>query len=291
MATATNTGDFSERTATEIVVRRLSARGGASREQPLNAFAVRLVEHLHALVRETRPSRDDWRAALTLLTDIGHASDERRQEWMLLFDLLGVSALVEDINAKRPRGATPGTARGPFYREGAPRYRDGASICLDGRGEPVAVCVRVIDLDGKPVAGAELETWQADGDGWYENQQPDLQPEWNLRGAFRADEEGLVRYRTVRPAGYEIPSDGPVGMLCRRLGLPIRRPAHIHYVVRAPGFDTLNAELFDRCDPHLADDAIFGVREPLLTNFVPAGDGYRLDHAFVLARTPRDNRR
>ena len=285
MGTAAPSSDFSERTATEMVARRLSGR-----DRPLNAFVVRLVAHMHALVRETRPSREDWRAGLAVLTEIGHASDERRHEWTLLFDLLGVSALVEEVNARRPRDATPGTARGPFYREGAPRRRDGDSICLDGGGEAVSVTIHLRDLDGKAVVGADVETWQADGGGWYENQRPDIQPEWNLRGIFRSGDAGCIRYRTIRPAGYEIPLDGPVGTLCRRLGLPVRRPAHLHFVVRAPGFETLNAELFDRTDPHLADDSIFGVREPLLVDFAPTRHGFRLEHAFILARAPRNRK-
>lgn len=285
MTAAQSRHEWSERSATALVARRL---GNGQAGPALADFALRLVEHLHAIVRETRPSRDEWRAAIGFLTEVGHAADERRQEWVLLSDLLGVSALVESINSPRPPGATPNTVRGPFYRPGAPKLAGGASISLDGEGEPLAVQLSVVDLDGQPVAGAGVETWQANGEGLYENQEPDRQPEWNLRGAFRADAAGRVAYRTVRPAGYGVPDDGPVGALFRRLGFPLRRPAQLHFIVRAEGFEALTTEIFDRLDPHLEEDALFGVREPLLGRFEPEGDGWRLDHRFVLARLRRD---
>lgn len=285
MTAAPTRHEFSERSATALVTRRLA---GGKAATPLGQFAVRLVEHLHAIVRETRPSREEWRAAIRFLTEVGHAADERRQEWVLLSDLTGVSALVEEINARRPAGATPGTVRGPFYRPGAPKLESGASISLDGLGEPLAVDLAVADLDRTPVAGAEVETWQANGEGRYENQEPDGQPEWNLRGAFRTDAGGRVRYRTVRPAGYGVPEDGPVGALFRRLGLSLRRPAQLHFIVRAEGFETLSTEIFDAADPHLGEDALFGVRDPLLGNFQRDGAGWRLGHRFVLARARRE---
>lgn len=276
-----------EENAAEIVARRL--RAGFDPE--LGEALSRIVELLHRLVREVRPTSRQWRAAVDFLTEVGHASDERRQEWVLLSDLLGITQLVEEINARRPKGATPNTARGPFYRADAPRLPLGTDISLDGEGEPLSVQGHVRDLDGRPVAGATVETWQANARGHYENQQPDLQPEFNLRGVFAADERGDFHYRTVRPAGYKVPDDGPVGQLLGRIGYPLHRPAHLHFVVQAPGFETLTTHVYDRSDPRLGEDALLGVRPGLVAEFRPAGEArgrraWALDYTFVLARAP-----
>src|SRR5262249_6441170 len=158
-------------TSSDIVASRLLRDDSRTAQ-----FLALLVRHLHMAIRESRPSPADWKQAIRFLTEVGHASDDRRQEWILLSDLLRLTALVEEINSPRPRGATPNTPRGPFYRPGAPHYEAGASISLDGIGEPLEVTCRVTDLDGRPVAGATVETWQANAEGHYENQQPDRQP-------------------------------------------------------------------------------------------------------------------
>lgn len=271
-----------EENSAEIVAERIAA--GADPE--LGAVLATVVRHLHGAVREARPTAAQWRAALEFLTEVGHASDERRQEWVLLSDLLGLTQLIEEINVPRPNGATPNTARGPFYREDAPRLPLGADICLDGKGEPLAVRGRIRDLDGAPVAGATVETWQANGQGWYENQQPDLQPEFNLRGVFRADEKGDFHYRTIRPAGYKVPDDGPVGRFLGGIGYPLRRPAHLHFILRASGFEPVTTHVYDSSDPHLHEDALFGVKSELVGEFLSAGNGARpqwaLDFTFVM---------
>jgi len=273
---------FSAENSAELVARRLSA----GRAGPLSEALVAIVGHLHQVVKETRPSVADWRKAIAFLTDVGHASDEKRQEWVLLSDLLGVTALVEEINSHRPKGATPNTTRGPFYRPDAPRLPLGASISLDGVGEPLEVRGVVRDLDGHPIAGARVETWQANSEGHYENQQPDLQPEFNLRGVFVTDERGEFHYRTVKPAGYSVPADGPVGELLGRVGYPLRRPAHLHFMIGADGFETITTHVFDRLDPHLDTDAIFGVRDELIGDFRPIGPGaWSLDYSFVMVRS------
>lgn len=275
---------FSEETSSEIVAARL-----LKDESRLAGFLALLVRHLHQAVREARPTPADWKQAIRFLTEVGHASDERRQEWVLLSDLLGLTALVEEINSPRPKGATPNTPRGPFYRSGAPRYAQGASISLDGIGEPLDVTCRVTDLDGRAVPGAVLETWQANADGHYENQQPDRQPDFNLRGTFTADEAGHVRYRTIRPAGYSVPDDGPVGQLLGSLGYPLRRPAHLQFVVKAAGFETITTHVYDRGDPQVAEDALFAVRDELLGDFREARTArqrtWNLEYTFVMARS------
>ncbi|MEM8811800.1 MAG: dioxygenase [Pseudomonadota bacterium] len=226
-----------------------------------------VAEHLHAIVRETRPSLNDWRAAIEFLTQVGHLCDHRRQEWVLVSDLLGTSTLVDALNSDRPSIATPNTMRGPFYRADVPPMKQGESISLDGIGTPVEVTVRLRDLEDRPVPGARVETWQANGQGYYENQQPDQQPEFNLRGHFLADQTGAVRYRTVQPSGYEVPKDGPLGDLLGKLGAPLFRPAHIYFQVTADGFETLTTQIFDSEDPNLGRDPLFSVKPGLIGDF------------------------
>ena len=220
-------------------------------DERLADVLVTVAEHLHAIVRETRPSLNDWRAAIAFLTEVGHLTDERRQEWVLVSDLLGTSSLVDALNSDRPKTATPNTMRGPFYRADVPLMKAGDNISLDGVGTSVIVNLRISDLAGKPVPGARVETWQANAQGFYENQQPDLQPEHNLRGHFLADDAGQLTYRTVRPAGYDVPKDGPLGDLLARLGAPLCRPAHIYFQITAPGFETLTTQIFDSEDENL----------------------------------------
>jgi len=276
---------FSEENSSEIVAGRLlKGENGA-----LSRFLITVVDHLHSVVKEARPTRADWRGAINFLTEVGDASDEKRQEWVLLSDLLGITALVEEINARRPKGATSNTMRGPFYRADAPRLPLGADISLDGLGERLTARGKVVDLDGCALAGATVETWQANGQGLYENQQPDLQPEFNLRGVFTADEKGAFHYRTVRPGGYTVPDDGPVGRLLRAAGCPLRRPAHLSFMIRAKGFETLTTQVFDRAEAHLHKDPLFGVRPELIGDIRRDADddgklGWTLDFTFIMAR-------
>lgn len=285
MSSLPNGLDFNEATASGVVAARLRD----SDDRRLAEAMTSVVNHLHKIVSELRPSREELRAAITFLTDVGHACDDNRQEWVLLFDLLGVSALVEDINSSRPRNATRNTVRGPFYRPDAPVLENGASISLDGKGETLTVRGKVVDLDGVPVVGARVETWQANAEGWFENQQPDLQPEFNLRGVFTTDGNGAFSYRSVKPRGYDVPHDGPVGRLLTDLGYPLHRPAHLHFQITAPGFQTVTTQVFDAEDPHIGEDAILGVRRDLIGNFRPVGNagtapGWALDFTFVMAR-------
>ncbi|MDR9805628.1 dioxygenase family protein [Rhizobium hidalgonense] len=275
---------FSEATSSDAFAERFSA----SRDNQLSQLIATAVTHVHDLIKQFRPTQDEWRKVIAFLTEVGHASDERRQEWVLLSDLIGASALVEEINSRRPKGATPNTIRGPFFRNDAPERALGSSISLDGVGEPLLVSARVQDLDGLPIADAEVVTWQANGEGFYENQQPDLQPEHNLRGLFRTDRDGQIRYHSVMPAGYGVPDDGPVGRLLTASGCPLRRPANLHFVIRADGFETITTHIYDANDPHLCEDALFGVRPELITGFAPAvvsgQKGKAVNLTFVMVR-------
>jgi protocatechuate 3,4-dioxygenase beta subunit len=290
---------FSEADSATLVTERLANCTG-----PLPAFLAALAKHLHQAVKETRPTAADWRHAIEFLTDVGHASDDRRQEWVLLSDLMGVTALVEEINTRRPKGATPNTVRGPFYRADAPRLGLGADISLDSLGESLKVTARVTDLDGYPIAGATVETWQANAQGVYENQQPDLQPEFNLRGVFTTDADGAFFYKTVRPGGYAVPCDGPVGRMLQAIGYPLRRPAHLHFIIAAPDFEMISTHVYDGSDPHLAQDALFGVKPELIGTFRPdggavgrssgvaaaKGGSWSLDFAFVMVRARKERK-
>lgn len=275
----------SERSSSEAAAHRLATAGGR-----LPRFLLSVVSHLHEAVKETRPTPADWRETIAFLTAVGHASDDRRQEWILLSDLLGITALVEEINNPRPPGATPNTPRGPFYRPNAPVYPSGASISLDGIGEPMTVSGTVRDLDGAPIPGAVVETWQANGAGLHENQQPDTQPDFNLRGTFVCDAAGRFGYLTVKPAGFSVPSDGPVGALLGSIGYPLRRPAHIGFVVRADGYETITTQVYDRNDRDLDNDAVLGVRPELTADFHREGSGWALDFDFVMTRARPERR-
>ncbi|SFD53254.1 dioxygenase family protein [Roseivivax sediminis] len=242
---------------------------------------------LHRIIADIRLSGDELLAIVAFLTEVGHHVDRRRQEWVLLADLLGVSTLVHDLSNARPAGATPNTIPGPFYREDVPEMLAGSNISRDGKGEPLEVSGRIQALGGRPVAGAGVEVWHANDQGVYENQDPHLQPEFNLRGRFRTDAQGRFRFLTVKPAGYALPSDGPAGRLMIALGLPPVRPAHLHFRVCRKGYETLTTHVFDRADPAVDRDAVFGVKPELLAEFraLPPRGGrpcHALDLEFVL---------
>lgn len=225
-----------------------------------------VVRHLHEALKEVRLTTEEWLKAIQFLTDTGQMCNDWRQEFMLLSDTLGVSMLVDAMNHHRPEGSTENTVLGPFHVEGAPRYENGADIRLDGKGEPLVVSGRVIDNEGEPIAGATLDVWQANADGFYDVQQAGVQPRWNLRGTFEADEDGRFQFRTAKPRHYPIPSDGPVGEMLAALGRQPNRAAHIHFIVKAPGFDTVITHIFTADCAYLSEDAVFGVKDSLVAN-------------------------
>lgn len=267
----------------ELSQRLVGADGGR-----LGASVLAIVGRVHDLVGELKPSPAEMRQVVEFLTEVGHASDERRQEWVLLADVIGVSTRVEELHGACPDGATPATLAGPFYRDDVPELAPGSDLSRDGVGESMQVSLLVTDLDGTPVPGALIDVWQANANGRYENQDPDLQPEFNLRGRMRADDQGRLTFRSVKPRGYFLPEDGPVGRLLNRLGIRLERPAHVHFRVMAPGFRTLVTHVFDRDDPAIGRDALFGVRPELLAEFralPPGGPAkHRLDLTLVLVR-------
>lgn len=230
--------------------------------------AVRLImDHAFQVLSDLRPSPEELDALVQFLTDVGYATDARRQEWVLLADVFGLTDGVFSGNRREAAGVTPSTLPGPFYRADAPDLALGADLCRDGAGDPLAVSGQILGLDRQPLPGALVEVWHANSEGRYENQDPDNQPEHNLRGRFTTDARGRFHFRTIRPGGYALPDDGPVGQLARRLGLSLDRPAHIHFAVSAPGHRRLVTAIFDAADPAIARDALFAVKPALITGF------------------------
>ncbi len=226
-----------------------------------------LISHLHAFLREVELTPEEWAQGIQFLTSTGQMCDEKRQEFILLSDISGVTMLVDAINHRSPDGATESTIFGPFYREGAQELPVGASISQDGRGDPVVVTGRVLSTDGTPIAGALLDIWETDENGLYEQQDPD-QPDMNLRGKFRADQQGGYCFVGIKPVSYPIPDDGPVGQLLRLLARHPFRPAHIHLLVSAEGFTPVTTHLFVAGDPYLDSDAVFGTKDSLIVDFI-----------------------
>ena len=262
--------DFDENSITDAVLQRL-----AGAEDPrLRHVAQSLVKHLHAFVRDVEPSFEEWQAAISFLTRIGHMCDGKRQEFILLSDTLGVSMLVDAINHRLPAGATPTTVLGPFYVEGAPELPLGAEVARAMKGEPLHVSGRVSTAGGSPIAGAIVDIWHSDEDGYYDVQRPD-QPDANLRARFRTDSEGRFHFWTLTPTSYPVPDDGPVGELLRATGRHPMRPAHVHFMIAAPGHETLVTHVFVAGDPYLDSDAVFGVKQELIAEFTqhPPGTG------------------
>ncbi|MCA3424576.1 MAG: intradiol ring-cleavage dioxygenase [Roseomonas sp.] len=262
--------DFDENSITDAVLQRL-----AGAEDPrLRQVAQSLVKHLHGFVRDVEPSFEEWQAAISFLTRIGHMCDGKRQEFILLSDTLGVSMLVDAINHRMPAGATPTTVLGPFYVEGAPELPLGAEVARAMKGEALHVSGRVSTAGGGPIAGAIVDIWHSDEDGYYDVQRAD-QPDANLRARFRTDAEGRFHFWTLTPTSYPVPDDGPVGELLRATGRHPMRPAHVHFMIAAPGHETLVTHVFVAGDPYLDSDAVFGVKQELIAEFTqyPPGEG------------------
>ena len=267
--------DLTESNLTDTVLAQID-HGADAR---FTRLAASMIRHLHAFVRETELTEAEWFAGIQFLTATGHKCDDRRQEFILLSDTLGVSMLVDAINHRKPSGAAETTVLGPFYRPGAPDRPMWADI-FDGLpgsdggppGEPTYLSGRVIDTDGKPIAGATLDVWQTDSEGMYDVQRPGGAAAY-ARGRFNTGPDGRFGLRTVKPVSYAIPTDGPVGVMLAAMGRHPFRPAHVHMIVSAPGFAPVTTHLFVAGDPYLDTDAVFAVKQSLIVDFVshPAG--------------------
>ncbi|MGH3227126.1 MAG: dioxygenase [Streptosporangiaceae bacterium] len=274
--------DFTEQTAADAVVQSFDATADPRLRELLSS----LVRHLHAFVRDTEPTIAEWERAIDFLTATGQKCDAERQEFILLSDVLGISMLVETINNRttvlnrgglggsspRASTATESTVLGPFHMVASPRRALGDSIDLVGTGPPCVLEGRVLSADGTPLPGAELDVWQANDQGFYDVQQPDVQPPGNGRGLFTAGQDGAYWFRTIVPTHYPIPTDGPVGTLLEATKRHPYRPAHIHFIVTAPGHRPLTTHIFVAGGPYIESDAVFAVKKSLITEFTPADD-------------------
>jgi hydroxyquinol 1,2-dioxygenase len=230
-----------------------------------------LTRHLHGFLREVRLTEDEWRAAIGFLTATGHLTDDRRQEWVLLSDVLGASMQTIAINNEAYADATEATVFGPFFVDGSPEIPLGGDLAGGGAGEPCWVEGTVTDTDGNPVAGALIEVWEADEDGFYDVQYDDDRTA--ARGHLHSDDDGGYRFWALTPTPYPIPHDGPVGRLLAASGRSPMRASHLHFMVRAAGRRTLVTHIFVRGDEYLTRDSVFGVKASLVKDFArqPAG--------------------
>jgi hydroxyquinol 1,2-dioxygenase len=241
---------FTEEGSVEIV----NARMGDDVNPRLKKVMGSLVQHLHAFAKDVELTQHEWDVAIDFLTRTGHICSAERQEFILLSDVLGFSMLVDSINNRRPPGATENTVFGPFHVAGAPERQMGDCISLDGNGESCLFDGRVIDIHGEPVEGARIDVWSDNADGFYDVQQPWVQPKWNNRGVFVTGKDGRYRFIGIKPVSYPIPADGPVGQMLERLGRHPYRPAHMHFMVTAPRFQKLVTHIFVGDDRYIDSD-------------------------------------
>lgn len=269
-----------EDSITQIVL----ARHAEAPNARLREIMTSAVQHLHAFAREVALTEAEWFEGIRFLTEIGHITDDNRQEFILLSDTLGLSMLVTALNNRKPEGCTESTVFGPFFVENAPHYENGDDVANGAKGEPCFVHGKVTGLAGEPVPNARIEVWQADSDGFY-----DVQYEGEAgsqgRGCLHSLADGSFHFRSITAESYPIPHDGPVGRMLKALGRHPWRPAHLHFMIEAPGYERLITHVFRDGDRYLDSDAVFGVRSSLIADWQrheagTAPDGTRLDTPF-----------
>jgi protocatechuate 3,4-dioxygenase beta subunit len=252
-----------EASVTAIAKLAMAHTEDARLKQIIDAF----VEHAHALVREVNLKQEEFDAGLRFIAAIGQANTESHNEVVLAADVLGISTLVALRNNPREHGQTASALLGPFWRMNAPDCCCGESLARSNTpGVPMYVSGQVRDIDGKVLPGAVVDVWQASPVGLYENQDSE-QEEMNLRGKFRVDGNGRYHFRSVRPAGYPVPTHGPVGTLLKMQNRHPYRPAHVHFMVSAPGYKTLITQVFADDSEYLESDVVFGVTRHLIGHF------------------------
>ena len=254
---------ITEHNITDAVIARLDDCA----DPRLKEILASLVRHLHGFARETRLTEAEWLKGIEFLTATGHMTDAKRQEFILLSDTLGLSMLTVAMNHSKPAGATEATVFGPFHVADAPEFADGADIAAGAPGEPLFVDCTIHDDAGHPVADAVVEVWQADAEGFYDAQRSGL-PGHQARGVQHSAAVGRFHFRSIVAEAYPIPHDGPVGKMLAKLGRHAWRPAHLHFMIEAPGFETLITHVFRDGDQYLDSDAVFGVRSSLIADWV-----------------------
>jgi len=264
--------NFDERNITDAVIERLKN----TPDPRLKTIMTSLVKHLHDFVRDVELTTDEWNFAIDFLTRTGQMCSKVRQEFILLSDTLGVSMLVDAVNHRMPEGATQTTVLGPFYVENPPEFPLGADVSRNLKGEKLFVGGTVSSAGGGPLAGAVIDIWQSDTDGYYDVQRSDLS-EPTLRGRLRADAEGRFHFWTILPSPYPIPHDGPVGLMLQATARQPWRPAHLHFMVSASGHEKLVTHVFVQGDKYLDSDAVFGVKKSLIREYTREQPGVAPD--------------
>lgn len=250
----------------------------------LRTLVASLASHLHAFVQETKLTEEEFEQALEFIVALGQATGATKNEVVLAADILGISTLVALQNNQDPQGESPAALLGPFWRANAPLCQPGDNIARSGTpGIPLTVSGTVRNAEGHPIADAKVDVWQASPVGLYENQDPD-QEDMNLRGQFQTDAEGRFHFRSVRPAGYPVPTDGPCGVLLRAQLRHPNRPAHLHFMVSKPGHKVLVSQVYADDDVNLESDPTMGVTRRLIGRYQLAPDGRSasLSHDFTL---------
>ncbi|MGF7055562.1 hydroxyquinol 1,2-dioxygenase [Bosea sp. OAE752] len=273
--------NFDENSITQAVLDRVAQAPDPRTRQ----IGLALVRHLHALVKEVEPSMAEWEAAIGFLTRSGQMCDDTRQEFILLSDTLGVSMLVDAINHRDADGVTDTTVLGPFYVQDPAVFPLGSNISDGIKGEPLFVSGTVASADGTPLAGAAVDVWHSDADGYYDVQQMDELGGLAMRARLLADAQGRFHFWTIRPAAYPIPHDGPVGEMLAAQARHPYRPAHVHFMIHADGHDTLVTHVFVAGDRYLDSDVVFGVKDSLIREFPShspgtAPDGRMMDRPY-----------
>lgn len=253
--------NLNEITITEAVNARLSA----DTPPRLRQIMISLTQHLHDFAREVNLTEAEWMQGIEFLTATGQKCDDKRQEFILLSDALGLSTLCVAMNNRKPAEATESTVFGPFYAEGADYVEPGADISHGASGVLCFVKGQIRSITGEAVPYAEIDVWHSDDAGFYDVQTG--QDEFRCRARLQANDTGHFHFKTIKPAAYPIPDDGPVGQMLRAVGRHPWRPAHIHFMVKAPGFTTLISQVFEDGDPYLDSDAVFGVRSTLIGQY------------------------
>jgi hydroxyquinol 1,2-dioxygenase len=271
---------FDEKSITQAVIGRLSECD----DPRFKRIMTSLISHLHNFVREVKLTEAEWLRAIQFLTDVGQTCTDKRQEFILLSDTLGVSVLVITLNHPADKGSVESTVLGPFYWEGAPDLPRGSNLAEGVKGETTFYSGRVLSVDGRPLENALLDIWSGDGEGIYDMQTPG-DTAMKARGRIRSDAEGRYWFRSIRPTFYPVPTDGPVGRMLRQMGRHPYRPGHIHMIVSAPGHLPVTTHLFVAGSKYLDSDAVFGVKESLVAKFDrhPPGvgpNGERMDTPF-----------
>jgi hydroxyquinol 1,2-dioxygenase len=283
---------LTEHTITQTVL----SRHTDTQDPRLKRLITSIIRHLHAFARDVDLTEEELYQGIRFLTDVGHITDDKRQEFILLSDALGLSMLVTALSNRKPAGCTESTVLGPFFVPNAPHYENGADVANGAKGEPCFVTGRVTGLAGEPVPSARIEVWQADSDGLYDVQY-DASTAIQGRGTLCSLQDGSFHFRTITAESYPIPTDGPVGRMLDALGRHPWRPAHLHFMIEAPGYERLTTHIFRAGDRYLDSDAVFGVRPSLIADWVRhepgrAPDGTcidtpfsSLDFTFVLNRS------